>query len=286
MTKDVIHVVPQNDVWGVKREGNERPNSTHNTQKEAIEAARSMAYEGDDIVIHRADGTIRDHITYTASNGTNGTVTSRTPVRPEDLVSVGSRVSWQAILAGLAVTFTVYVCLTLFAIAIGVSTMDYVQNRTFAIGAAIVGLVSLLAALFLGGHITTRLSTRETHTEAVIYGVLLWAACFFVVVLTGMNVGGNFSQMAVAARSTGVEVRPADRPAPATNAQVKADEVKAKGEELVSDMKPATVAWWSFGVMVLSILAAIGGALSGAGPEFGFARFFGPPDGRVTVRAT
>ena len=285
MGKDVLHIVPQDDIWGVKREGNERNSSTHGTQKEAIEAARALAHEGDDIVIHRPDGTIRDRITYTGTAGSNGNGNPTTPVRPQDVMSVGSRVSWQAILAGLAVTFTVYMCLTLFAVAIGVSTMDYVHSRTFTVSAAIVGLVSLLAALFLGGNVTTRLSTRETHGEAVIYGVLLWAACFFVVVVTGMNLGGNFSQMSAATRAPVVEARTADRPASDTAA--KADEVRARSEALVSDMNPAALAWWSFGVMVLSILAAIGGALSGAGPELGFRRFFaGPQEGPLTVRAT
>jgi Uncharacterized protein conserved in bacteria (DUF2188) len=40
MAKSVLHVVPHNDTWAVKREGNERASSTHPTQKEAIEAAR------------------------------------------------------------------------------------------------------------------------------------------------------------------------------------------------------------------------------------------------------
>jgi hypothetical protein len=286
MAKDVLHVVPQDESWGVKREGNERNSSTHGTQKEAIEAARNLAREGDDIVIHRPDGTIRDHITYTAGSNSNGT--APTPVRPQDVVSVGSRVSWPAIVAGVAVTFTVYLGLTLFALAIGVSTIDYVQNRTFATGAAIVGLVALLGALFIGGNVTTRLSTRETQSEAVVYGVILWAACFFVMLVTGLNMGGNFGQVAVAARASGVEARVVDRAEPGTaaaDAQRRADEVRARGEELVSDMRPATLAWWSFGVMVLSILAAIGGAISGCGPEFGFARFFpGQPDGRAVVR--
>lgn len=215
-------------------------------------------------------------------------VSTPTPVRPQDLISVGSRVSWQAILAGMAITFTVYLCLTLFAVAIGVSTMDHVQSRTFAISGAIVGLVSLLAALFIGGHVATRLSTRETHGEAIIYGVLLWAAAFFVVVLTGMNLGGNVGQIAAASRSNGVETRTADRsPAgsPSAEAAKRADEARARGEELMADMNPAAVAWWSFGVMVLSILAAIAGAISGAGPELGFRGFLaGLSDGRRVVK--
>src|SRR5215204_5340851 len=70
MAKSVLHVVPHNhEDWAVKREGNERASSTHATQKEAIEAARELAKELDDIVIHRPDGTIRERVTYYGSNG-------------------------------------------------------------------------------------------------------------------------------------------------------------------------------------------------------------------------
>ncbi len=288
MVKDVLHVVPQDELWGVKREGNERNSSTHPTQKDAIEAARELAHEGDDIVIHRPDGTIRDRITYAGTNGSNGvavaTADRATPARPHDLISVGSRVSWQAILAGIAVAMAVYLVLTMLAVAIGVSTMDHINNRTFAISGAIVGLVSLLAALFLGGNVASRLSTRETPREAVIYGVVLWAGFFFLLLMTGLNAGGSLGQMSLVARPAVAEARTdgtAQTPARA-EAQAKAQEVTSQTEYLVSDMKPATMAWWAFGAMVLSMLAAIGGSLVGSGPEFVFFRT-GPPAVRPTT---
>jgi len=40
-------VVPHDGSWAVKREGNERASSTHKTQREAIDAARELATEGD-----------------------------------------------------------------------------------------------------------------------------------------------------------------------------------------------------------------------------------------------
>ena len=49
-----VHVVPNGEGWAVKKEGNERVSSTHETQKAAIDAAREMAKEGDELVIHRA----------------------------------------------------------------------------------------------------------------------------------------------------------------------------------------------------------------------------------------
>jgi len=271
MSKDVLHVVPQEENWAVKREGNERASSVNSTQKEAIDSARGLAHEGDSIVIHRPDGTIRDRITYTEAQTKEDV--SNTPVRPRDVQSVGSRVSIQAILAGLAVTVTVYLCFTLLCVAIGISTMDYIQSRTFAIGAAIVGLVSLLGALFVGGFVVSRLSTRETVGEAAIYGVLLWAALLFTILLTGMNLGGSFSQMAQVVRPPAAEVRTAEpTPEELARAEKRRELVLGRGEELLSRMDPAVLAWWAFGGMLLSVLAAVAGSITGCGPEVVFRR--------------
>lgn len=59
------HVVPAGDSWGVRGEGNERLTSLHDTQAEAIEAAREIARnQQSELVIHRPDGRIRDKDTY------------------------------------------------------------------------------------------------------------------------------------------------------------------------------------------------------------------------------
>ena len=59
------HVVPAGDSWGVRGEGNERLTSIHNTQAEAIEAAREIARnQQSELVIHRPDGRIRDKDSY------------------------------------------------------------------------------------------------------------------------------------------------------------------------------------------------------------------------------
>ena len=55
------HVVPHNGEWAVRGEGNERVTSTHRTQQEAIDAARSIAQnQGSELVIYRPNGQIRD----------------------------------------------------------------------------------------------------------------------------------------------------------------------------------------------------------------------------------
>jgi hypothetical protein len=59
------HVVPVNDGWGVRGAGNSRLTSRHETQGEAIEAARSIAInQSAEVVIHGRNGQIRDKNSY------------------------------------------------------------------------------------------------------------------------------------------------------------------------------------------------------------------------------
>ncbi|MCJ7468150.1 MAG: DUF2188 domain-containing protein [Maribacter sp.] len=59
------HVVPYDNGWAVRREGNKRITSKHQRQDTAINKAKRLArkYKAD-VIIHRADGTIRDRINY------------------------------------------------------------------------------------------------------------------------------------------------------------------------------------------------------------------------------
>jgi hypothetical protein len=121
--------------------------------------------------------------------------------------------------------------------------------------------------------VASRLTTRETQGEAVVYGVLVWAALFFTLLLGGINMGGSLGMMAQAARTPQAEAAAA--PAVSSpEAQRRREEMQARGEQLISEMNPATVAWWSFAGMALSVLASIGGAITGAGPELYFRRAF------------
>lgn len=59
------HVVPYEGKWAVRGEGNERSTSIHDTQAEAIDAAREIAKnQRSELVIHRADGRIRNRDSY------------------------------------------------------------------------------------------------------------------------------------------------------------------------------------------------------------------------------
>jgi len=59
------HVVPYEDDWAVRREGNKRITSKHRKQSTAINKAKTLARKHKaDVIIHRADGTIRDRISF------------------------------------------------------------------------------------------------------------------------------------------------------------------------------------------------------------------------------
>jgi len=60
------HVVPYQDGWAVRREGNKRITSKHRKQSTAIKKAKTIAKRHEaDVIIHRASGGIRERISYT-----------------------------------------------------------------------------------------------------------------------------------------------------------------------------------------------------------------------------
>jgi hypothetical protein len=59
------HVVPYEDDWAVRREGNKRITSKHRKQNTAINKAKTLAKRKKaDVIIHRASGGIRERISY------------------------------------------------------------------------------------------------------------------------------------------------------------------------------------------------------------------------------
>jgi uncharacterized protein YdaT len=59
------HVVPYEDGWAVRREGNKRITSNHRKQSTAIRRAKTIAKRKKaDVIIHRASGGIRERISF------------------------------------------------------------------------------------------------------------------------------------------------------------------------------------------------------------------------------
>jgi hypothetical protein len=289
MAKSVLHVVPHDQGWAVKREGNERVNSTHPTQKEAIDSARDLAKELDDIVIHRADGTIRERVTYSGSNGGNETTgepqrdtiqrigaTRDDEVNARDVMSVGTRVRWSAVFAGVIVALAFYVLFNLLMLAVGLSTADTVNNRTAAITAGAISAIIMVGAMFLGGFVASRSTVGEQKDEAMAYGVLVWGTILVLLLAGGLGAGmGAFSELRQAAPGT-VASAVAGNPSPdalkrelsLTDEQATRYAAMVQNPQNVPDREAVRRAtWWTLAGVVLSLAAAIGGGLAGAGPD-------------------
>lgn len=59
------HVVPYENGWAIRREGNKRITSKHRKQTTAINKAKTIANRKKaDVIIHRESGGIRDRISY------------------------------------------------------------------------------------------------------------------------------------------------------------------------------------------------------------------------------
>lgn len=206
-------------------------------------------------------------------------------IRTRDAIPVFSRISWGALLAGLFVTLAVFVLLSTFGVAVGLSTADAAGRDTVTIGTGVWAVVTALAAFFCGGCVVSRFTTGESKMEAVVYGTVLWGASFALILWATGSVLRTGSTLAVGSAqvaATGIEAGPSNweqaaRRAGATEAQINQMRADLPTAARVQDVS-AQAAWWSFAGILVSMLAAIGGAVAGAGPN--------PAFGGVLVRRT
>lgn len=198
-------------------------------------------------------------------------------VHTRDAVPVFSRISWGALLAGLFVTLAVFVLLSTLGVAVGVSAADAVRGESVAVGAGVWAVVTALLAFFCGGCVVSRFTAGESKTEAAVYGTVLWGAAFAMILWATGSVLRTGSPLAVGSANvaaTGTEGAPggweqAARRAGATDAQINQMRAELPTAARVRDVS-AQAAWWSFAGIALSLAAAIGGAVAGAGPNAAF----------------
>lgn len=211
--------------------------------------------------------------------------TDRTIPAIEDVAGVKSRISWAAILGGAVVTLAAYLVLTFFAAALGLSLTDMnVPDRALLIGSVVVAVVVMAGSLFLGGWVTTQLSVGENSREAVIYGVLTWAVVTAITLgLVGVGVRAGYMAMMgttlVAqnsqqrtwedmARDAGVRQEEIND----LRAKAEPNRIRAEASDPANQEKArqtsAIAAWALLGGTLLSIGAAVGGALVGRGSTF------------------
>ena len=194
-------------------------------------------------------------------------------VHAEDMVPVYSRVSWGALLAGLFVTLTVFILLSVLGTALGLSITDNARPETVAAGAGLWALVATVLAFLSGGCVVTRCTAGESRTEAVMYGTVLWGATFALILwLSGGVLRTGFATMLGTANVlANAGVTPANWEQAARQAGVPQDQIDRMRAALSTGPDARAVspqaAWWAFAAVLVSLLAAIAGALIGAGPS-------------------
>jgi len=215
----------------------------------------------------------------------------QTTLHPEDVYPVRSRISWGAIFAGAMVFLALYFLFSLLGTALGLSISDNVRSDQLGTGAIFWAIVSILVSLFLGGWVTTQCTAGENKLEAVVYGVVLWGLTFAMLLwftVSGMRLGFN-AMMGMAAMASNNrdminQMTPADwnrigKEAGLSQEQI--DRFRAQMPTSVAELRQAAedpevhqratmTAWWTFFGTLFSMIAAIGGALAGAGPSLVF----------------
>src|SRR5258705_957950 len=157
----------------------------------------------------------------------------RRRVSPSTLARVGGleglKVSWGGVWGGVLVTMGALILLSALGVAVGISALDpsTADPNRLATIAAVWGAVSLLASLFLGGMVATRIGMVYDRATGLFEGVLVWVVSILLMAtLAGSGVGllPEFSFDLTSSRAA---------------------------------------AWVGLAAMVLSLLAAVAGAMSG-----------------------
>ena len=277
-----IHVVSAEEGrWGVKEEGRDDMVSTHDTRPEAIRAARSQ--------INGTDGTVMVHDeegNFLSSDEVEKELESTTPapmssavdsdVYTHDVKSVGTRVSWSALFSGLLIAIAINIPMTAFGVALGLTVANTTELSAegFSIAAVTWVAVTVLVSLFLGGFVAARNTTWESPTEALQYGVLLWAL-FVVGVPAVASAGINVAPYkAIDSKWNATSNQESPKPtdiSKATGISKKASEkivVTSKQiDENISSTSPTTAAWISLGIFFVSLVTSCLGAYCGSGPD-------------------
>lgn len=203
----------------------------------------------------------------------------------EDVYPVRSRISWGAILAGAVIAIATYLLLTMLGSAIGLSVEPSADDDVLGWGAIIWAVVASLLAMFIGGWITSLCTAGESKAEAAIYGFVTWGVTLGLLlwfIAVGIGAGVNTmmglaetaasadANWAAAARRAGIDPQTIDQwQKSLQNAPAQANQaVQDPANQEAARETAAAGSWIALAGMLLSLGAAIAGAVFGAGPAF------------------
>ncbi|HEX3210079.1 MAG TPA: hypothetical protein VHQ91_11900 [Geminicoccaceae bacterium] len=197
------------------------------------------------------------------------------PAEPAAIVPTAGlrRISWGAVLAGVAIVIAVQVSLSVLGLGVGLSTVDLragdtPQVTSFGLGAGIWWVITDLIALIIGGYVAARLSGMPLRGDGILHGVLTWAVTLLIMIYlltTGVGgiVGGAFHVVGSTLSSVGQGVAQAV-PQAASAAGVSADQIKQGAQELLRREQPGAL---SADQAQSELVAALGQMATGSQQE-------------------
>jgi hypothetical protein len=162
---------------------------------------------------------------------------------PAALRADGMRVSWGGVFGGVLVALGFLLLMTALGVAVGITAAQpgETDTGTLGAGAGIWAAVSLLVALFVGGWVSTRIGAIFDGTTGFFEGALVWVVSVLLMLCMastglGMLFGGASELVGGAAQAL---------------------------SSVLQSSQATSAAWITFGALLLSLLAAVFGAMAG-----------------------
>jgi hypothetical protein len=207
---------------------------------------------------------------------------------PALLTAEGMKVSWGGVFGGVLSAVGLLMLLTALGVAVGISAAQpgETEASTLGTGAGIWAAASLLISLFVGGLVSTRIGAITDSTTGFFEGALVWVVSVLLMLYlatsgVSMLAGGTLRLVGGAAQAAGSVAQAQGGVDVPQGAEQKAGDVAAQAKDKIGqavesaksgalqqkaeEMKPAATraAWITFGGLVLSLLAAVIGAMLG-----------------------
>jgi hypothetical protein len=127
-----------------------------------------------------------------------------------------SRMSWQAVFAGVTIAIAVQIVLGLLGTGIGMSLVDPVAGTTpsasgFGIGAGLWWVVSTIVALGAGSYAASRIAGLTERFDGFVHGLVIWGVTLIITLYllssaVGSIIGGTFRTIGGVASAAGSSI--------------------------------------------------------------------------------
>ena len=194
-------------------------------------------------------------------------------------------------MAGIFATFSSLAVLNLLGVAIGLSSVDADDRpSSFGIGAGIWGIVSALAAFFIGGWVAAWSGREGGERHGILQGVMVWAVAIPLSLYLAATVAGAATRAVGSAMQTGSNLANAAAQDPQAREQARSLTTQASDEATSDRLQQArdsitpdrvedaagTAAKTAWGLLAATLLglgaAAAGGFVGGKSNDDDFNR--------------